>query len=141
MVFPALPPPPREAHLCPPPPSSPRPDVLADRCKFPAIGWVWDMQLGQVIRKIREGGEHSRLHQGKFRIESDDDWYKPICDRPSGWDNIQHNKNPHCSREEWGGDNELGGGGVNGAWRRLRWRWRWRWRRGMLGSPLLAQRT
>ena len=34
-------------------------------------------------------------------------WYNSICDRPSEWDNIQYNKNSHCSREEWGGDNEL----------------------------------
>ena len=60
-----------------------------------ALGKLWGMQLGQVIRKIREGGEHLRLrnslHRGKLRIGSDDEWYKSICDRPSEWDNIQHN--------------------------------------------------
>ena len=76
-------------------------------CLRRALGKLWGMQPGQVIRKIREGGEHFRLHRGKLRIESDDSWYKSICDRPSEWDNIQHNKNSHCSREEWGGDNEL----------------------------------
>ena len=76
-------------------------------CLRRALGKLWGMQPGQVIRKIREGGAHLRLHRGKLRIESDDKWYKSICDRPSEWDNIQHNKNSHCSREEWGGDNEL----------------------------------
>ena len=69
-------------------------------CLRRALGKLWGMQPGQVIRKIREGGEHLRLHRGKPRIESDDKWYKSICDRPSEWDNIQLNKNSHCSREE-----------------------------------------
>ena len=76
-------------------------------CLRRALGKLWDMQPGQVIQKIREGGEHLRLHHGKLVIESDDDWYKDICNRPSEWDNIQHNKNSHCSEKEWGGNNEL----------------------------------
>ena len=71
-------------------------------CLRRALGKLWDMQPGQVIQKIREGGEHLRLHHGKLVIESDDNWYKDICNRPSEWDNIQHNKNSHCSEKEWG---------------------------------------
>jgi hypothetical protein len=51
-------------------------------CLRRALGKLWDMQPGQVIRKIRAGGEHFRLHRGKLRIESDDSWYNTICDRP-----------------------------------------------------------
>ena len=61
-------------------------------CLRRELGKLWDMQPGQVIRKVREEGEHLRLHQGKLRIECDDGWYESICGRPSEWDNIQHNR-------------------------------------------------
>ena len=33
-------------------------------CLRRALGKLWDMQPGQVIRKIKERGEHLRLHRG-----------------------------------------------------------------------------
>ena len=73
-------------------------------CLGRALGKLWDMQPGQVIRKMREVGEHLQLYRGKLRTENDDGWYKSICDRPSEWYNIQHSKKQHCNRGEWGGD-------------------------------------
>ena len=76
-------------------------------CLRRALGKLWEMQPGEVIQKTREGIRYLQLNAGKLRIESNGDWYKIMINRPEQWDNIQSNTNHMCSREDWGGDNEL----------------------------------
>ena len=56
---------------------------------------------------MRERARHIQHNAGKLRIESNDEWHEYMPNRPAQRDDIQPNKNHMCSRENWGGDNEL----------------------------------
>ena len=71
------------------------------------MGKLWDMHPGEVIGKMREGARYIQQNAGKLKIESNEEWYECVINRPSQWDSIQTNTSHACSREDWGGDNEL----------------------------------
>jgi hypothetical protein len=82
--------------------------VRGDRhCLRRSLGKLWDMHPGEVIRKMREGARHLQQNDGKLKIESSEEWYECTINRPRQWCDIQSNTNHVCSREDWGGDNEL----------------------------------
>ena len=76
-------------------------------CLRRSLAKLWGIQPGQVINKLREGGEHVTKHGGKLKIESDNAWYEQIQQRPDHWGNIIQNEWSNCTREEWGGENEV----------------------------------
>ena len=46
-------------------------------------------------------------NKGKPKLESNDEWYKTVANRPADWDGIECNIRKECPREHWGGANEL----------------------------------
>ena len=76
-------------------------------CLRRSLGKLWDMHPGEVIGKMREGARYIQQNAGKLKIESNEEWYECVINRPSQWDSIQTNTSHACSREDWGGDNEL----------------------------------
>ena len=72
-----------------------------------ALGKLWNIPPGQVIGKLAKGSEHVVRHKGKLKLESRAEWYNTVQNRPPHWYNIKHNVRENCSRDEWGGQNEL----------------------------------
>jgi hypothetical protein len=77
------------------------------QCLRRALGKLWNIPPGQVIGKLAEGSEHVVRHKGKLKLESRAEWYNTVQNRPPHWYNIKHNVRENCSRDEWGGQNEL----------------------------------
>jgi hypothetical protein len=50
----------------------------------------------RIINKVQQ-------NKGKLKIESSEEWYECVINRPAQWDDIQTNTNHVCSREDWGG--------------------------------------
>ena len=72
-------------------------------CLRRSLGKLWGMHPGEVISKMREGARYLQQNEGKLRIESNDEWYERVINRPKEWDDIQTYTNQECSREDWGG--------------------------------------
>jgi hypothetical protein len=77
------------------------------QCLRRALGKLWNIEPGQVIDKLEEGSAHIVRHKGKLKLESKDEWYDTVQNRPAHWHNIKHNVQATCGRDEWGGQNEL----------------------------------
>ena len=55
-----------------------------------------------MIGKLAKGSAHVVRHKGKLKLESKDEWYDTVQNRPAHWHNIKHNVQVTCGRDEWG---------------------------------------
>jgi hypothetical protein len=76
-------------------------------CLRRSIGKIYGIHPGEVIQHMREKCSDMINNAQFLSMESDEEWYKMVRDRPEQWNNIKNNVEAHCLNNEWGGDNEV----------------------------------
>ncbi len=76
-------------------------------CLRRALGKNHNLHPGQIIQYMRKKCDKMIKRKEKMRVESSEEWYETMKNRPVKWNSIKSNEPETCSAEQWGGLNEI----------------------------------
>ena len=76
-------------------------------CLRRALGKNHNLHPGQIIQYMRRKCDKLIKRKAKMKVESSDEWYETVKNRPVYWNDIKTNEPVTCTVEQWGGINEI----------------------------------